>query len=336
EERENSDSQFSLPCIECVIPYRVTHRGEIDEGDHIIYAGAVYDHHAIITEIAPDERDENNIKRAKVTLIHATNTKLGVFSGLSKVFGGKAEIRRTVDYFDFETSKIMIVKYFNAPFKATDVIRRAEGELEKQDFRYHLFGNNCEHFATYCVTNERFSMQVTKLKMTLRMFLSLRFVALSNEKLRNQVAYERGLICKMCFERNNKLFEAEKKPIKEKADVQKGDIITFSYWNLYHDAIVLEVHEDKVGHRNKVDLTFAHYAFCGQSEHYTIKQKRKTFPLNGSVTVTMYTSPPFKVYTSKETVDRAKMRIDEQQFAFFANDSSHFARWCKFKLSHSS
>lgn len=43
-----------------------------------------------------------------------------------------------------------------------EVIARAEsqiGEPGLQNRRYHLFQNNCEHFATWCKTGEAFSEQ---------------------------------------------------------------------------------------------------------------------------------------------------------------------------------
>lgn len=43
-------------------------------------------------------------------------------------------------------------------FTGTDVVNRARSRIGAET--YHLFGNNCEHFAIWCKTDEAFSTQV--------------------------------------------------------------------------------------------------------------------------------------------------------------------------------
>ncbi|KAK3096786.1 hypothetical protein FSP39_003263 [Pinctada imbricata] len=312
--------EFSSSCIECAKPYPVIKRDELAEGDHIINAGTFYDDHAIVIKIEPDVRDRSNLQKARVVLIHATTYPLGISIGT---------IRQTVDYFDFKRCNIMIVKYFNRPFTSEEIIHRAKIQLGMPII--FPFMNSCEYFATHCVTNKIFSVQGRKWNMNLKIFFFHGLDGLSDEKLRNQVAHERELICKPCFERNNELFGVKKKAIRKEYDVHEGDIITFSYWKIHHDAIVMKVHENQTRNMKGVDLTFAHYAFCGPFISRTIIEERKTFPLDGSVIVNLYKSPQFNVYSPTETTARAKMRIGEQNFALFLNDSCNFARWCKLK-----
>ncbi|KAK3082478.1 hypothetical protein FSP39_025356 [Pinctada imbricata] len=333
---KKSNILFSSSCIECVKAIPVRNRKDVKVGDHIINSGILYDHHAIVIDILPDEKDEDNQKKARIKLIHSTNSICGAFAGLFKLFGGKAKILQTSECFDFERCKIMVVKYIRSPFGPSEVVRRAKKKHQDKDFKYHVFRNNCEHFATYCVTGERFSVQINKLILAMRMLLPLWFKGLLDEKFRNKLAYERGMICKPCFKRNEWLFAAKKKPINALSEVKKGDLITFPYWYFDHNAIVMETHAEGPQNRHKkVGLTIAHYAFCGPFQHHTIILERRSFNLDGSVTVTMYESPEYNVFSPDETVERAKKRINEQQYTYFANNSSHFARWCKLKRTKS-
>ena len=72
-------------CVECVKAIPVFSANGIKPGDHVIFSGAVYDHHGIIISKLDDgERFE---------IIEASNTFSGVVIGLSKIFGGKAKIQ---------------------------------------------------------------------------------------------------------------------------------------------------------------------------------------------------------------------------------------------------
>ncbi|CAG2221455.1 unnamed protein product [Mytilus edulis] len=115
---------------------------------------------------------------------------------------------------------------------------------------------------------------------------------------------------------------------KVKSDVKIGDIITYSYYNLWHNAVVLDVNgmED-----NYTTCDIAHYAYCGPFKHHTIVKEKLLIPFDGSIKVVIYPSK-FNTYTAQEVVKRAEERLNEQEFAYFSNDSSQFARWCKFKL----
>lgn len=131
---------------------------------------------------------------------------------------------------------------------------------------------------------------------------------------------------------NKKLLGVGVKPIVSEGDVQKGDIIRYSYWNLWHDAVVLEVSKKT---KKAVVCSIAHYAFRGIFSHRTIIEERKEIQLNGQCSKLDYDLPQYDVYEPEEVVRRARKRLGEQLFVFFSNDSSHFARWCKLKLRRS-
>lgn len=322
EQRAPKDGE--VRCIECVKAIPVFLPNDIVAGDHVVFSGAVYDHHGIIISKLDDKET--------FEIIEATNTFSGAVLGVSKFFGGKAEIRCSFKKFDFDKEKICVVVYRHR-YSKQETIRRANGfynsKEESVNYKYDLFDNNCEHFATFCVTGQKFSVQVSKFRLTWKLFWSSGFVGVSDELERNKREYANDIICNDCYEMNKRLLGVSIKPIESEEDVQKGDIIRFSYWNLWHDAVVLEV--GKTSNRAIV-CSIAHYAFCGPFSHRTIRDEWKEIQLNGRVLKLDYAPPHYDVYESEEVVERARRRIGEQLFVFFSNDSSHFARWCKLKL----
>lgn len=317
-------------CIECVKAIPVFSAADIEKGDHITFAGAIYDHHAIVVDTFSDN---------SVEIIEATNTFSGVVVGISKFFGQKAKLVSSRKTFNFTREKIRVIFYKRRRYSKFDTVNRAKkffGNCGKQDdepptadYKYDLFENNCEHFATYCVTGEKFSIQVTKLRLTAKLFLSNGFIGISDEKKRNEKEFENNIICESCFKINQKLLEVPIRTIRNKDDVQKGDVIRFSYWNLWHEAVVLEISEVK---SDCIKCFIGHYAFCGLWSHRKIIKELISINFNGSYRKLEYNPPLFHVYDPETVVHRAESRIGEQMFVFFSNDSSHFVRWCKLKL----
>ncbi|XP_071125112.1 uncharacterized protein [Mytilus edulis] len=309
-------------CIECVKAIPVFSSDEIDEGDHIAFAGAIYDHHAIVVAKLEGEKFE---------IIEATNTISGVAIGM--FLGKKARIGSSVKSFDFAKQNLRVIAYRIRQHSKKDTAERArdfcDGGRKSEAYKYDLFDNNCEHFATYCVTGRKFSIQVTKFRLTGRLFLKSGFLGISNEMKRNEKEYENGIICKNCFDINKILLDVKLTQIRNAEDVKKGDIIRYSYWNLWHEAVVLSVNNI-----NKSNLTcnIAHYAFCGFFSHRKIIEEQLKINFNGKCAMLEYGPPKYHIYDPDTVVERAKRRVGGQQFVFFSNDSSHFARWCKLKL----
>jgi hypothetical protein len=315
-------------CVECVKAIPVFSTDGIKPGDHVIFSGAVYDHHGIIISKLDDGET--------FEIIEASNTFSGVVIGLSKLFGGKAKIQSSFKKFDFEREKICVVEYRKRKHSKKQTIQRAIAILNDKEesvkYKYDLFDNNCEHFATYCVTGQNFSVQVTKVRLTWKLFLSRGFRGISNELERNEKEFENNIICSDCYTMNKQLLGVKVKPIVTESDVEKGDIIRYSYWNLWHEAVVLEKTRTS---RNTVECAIAHYAFCGVFSHRTIKEEKIEIRLDGSCSKLEYEWPQYDVHEPNEVVKRARTRVGEQLFVFFSNDSSHFARWCKLKLQRS-
>ena len=300
---------------------------DLEPGDHFVSYGKFYDHHGIIVKKSEDGET--------FEIIEATNTIMGASSGLIKFLGGKAAIKRSPKIFDFEKEKICVVVY-RQRYTKMQTIQRAENECcdeeKRKKYKYHLFGNNCEHFATFCATGKEISVQVTKLKLTCKLFWRSGFAGISDELVRNAVMYENKIICEDCFQMNKKLLGVEVKPIVYEEDVEKGDIIRYSYWNLWHEAVVME----KMSITNSsVECKIAHYAFILSRLHRSIKEERLVIKLKGQYRKLNYTSPSYDVYEPDEVVERARGRIGEESYVFFSNDSSHFARWSKLRLDRS-
>lgn len=315
-------------CIECVKAIPVFSPNGIRPGDHVILSGAVYDHHGIIISKSDDGET--------FQIIEASNTFSGVVIGLSKLFGGKAKIQSSSKKFDFEREKICVVEYRNRRYSKNETIRRAidilSGLEESVKYKYDLFYNNCEHFATYCVTGQNFSVQVTKFRLTWKLFWNKGFFGISDELARNEKEFEHKIICSDCHTMNKQLLGVRVKPIVMESDVEKGDIIRYSYWNLWHEAVVLEKTKTS---KNSVVCSIAHYTFCGIFSHRTIKEEKFVIWLDGRCSKLEYAWPQYNVHDPEEVVNRARKRLGEQLFVFFSNDSSHFARWCKLKLQRS-
>ncbi|XP_052814885.1 uncharacterized protein LOC128241831 [Mya arenaria] len=306
-------------CTECVKAVPVFTFSQIAVGDHITFYGKLYDHHAIVTQKLGD----NQIK-----IIEATNTPAGAVFGL--MLWKKAFIEETVKTLDYANDKINVVVYKNRVFTKANVARRArvycEGQRENRDFNYNVFRNNCEHFATYCVTGKPFSIQVVKFQMVAKLFLGSGFRGISDERMRNAKLFENNSICSRCNEMNKRLLSVSVKPILSADDVQAGDVIRYTYYNLLHEGVVLET---KGADKSSVNVSIAHYAFLGFLSHRKIIEEENTIRFDGSYAVLQYGPPQYEVYPPETVVERAKSRINEQCFVFFSNDSSHFARWCK-------
>ncbi|VDI79633.1 Hypothetical predicted protein [Mytilus galloprovincialis] len=315
-------------CMDCIKPVQVNTWQEMNQGDHIILPRSFYDHHAIVIRIIPPEDD--NSQEIRLELIHQT-----IRDSLLHTGGTLAKLKQKIETVNLKTDIVMICKYWGSikPRSPREVVKRAIAALRgaQEEFRYAIFDNNCEHFASWCVTGRRLSIQIRKYKVVRKIFFKLHkgFRGLSDELLRNQIEYEHGMLCKMCFERNEKMLGITRKKVLKQDDIQKGDIILRRYWQLQHCSVVLDVIKRK---EKYIKCEIAHYAFKGPFTQKIIQSDILKVPFNGSVSVFDYSSGELQTYEPDEVVCRAKERIGEKMFAYFSNDSSHFARWCKLKL----
>lgn len=319
-EKDDQIDKSEVRCFECIQAIPVTSANEIKPGDHVVVCGLIYDHHGIIIEKDGEE----------FTIAEATNTAFKAVLGIFKIGDGKAEIKQSQKKkFDFTKERICVVQY-KRRFSPEITIHKAKNADRKYD--YHIFRNNCEHFATECVTGQSISVQVSKLRLAWKLFWRSGFVGISDEVKRNEKGYKKEMICKPCYNMNQNILDVEKIPIESfEDDIKKGDIIRYRYFTLWHEAVVLEI-EKKT--KKQVECSIAHYAFCGPFSLRTIIRDPKTIRFDGKCYKLDYALPKYDVYDPDQVVTRAEACIGEQSFAFFSNDSSHFARWCKLKLKN--
>lgn len=336
--KKEYESEESIPpinevcCIECVKAVPVSSCDDLEPGDHVIFCGTVYDHHGILYS-----KEGNTLK-----IIEATNTVPGFIIGvLRRGIWGKANIWITKKEFDFRITTVCVVEY-KCRYTKEKTIQRAEDFQQNianaGNYTYNLFGNNCEHFATYCATGKQFSVQVSKFTLMRDMFLETKFLGFNDELARNNALFKKHLICKECYDMNKNLLEVSVKPVVSPKDITKGDIIRFSYWNFWHEAVILEKEvkeeeeENEEIDQNIVVCSIAHYAFFGPFSFRTIAEEKIKIRLDGQTFKLEYSPPQYSVYNPDKVVERARRRIGEQLFSFYSNDSSHFVRWCKLTL----
>jgi len=308
-------------CIECVQSVPVFSIDDISIGAHIAFPGALYTHHAIVVD------KKNDV----VNIVEATNNTLGVIYNflLSRSVG---KIQKSEKTFDFAKDKIVIMHYNIQVFSDKKIADRALMIANDPDndlnYMYHLFQNNCEHFATFCVIGERYSSQISKLALSLRWIMSgskaVNGIAIARK--RNDFLRRSGMLCDVCFKLNRNLLDVEQRPINQAADVNEGDVILYKYYTFWHNAVVLRL---KGATEDFAQVTIAHYAWKGCLLNNSIVEEDILIPLNGTYSVLDYKQPKYSVYPPDVVVQRARRRIGEQLFTLFSNDSSHFTQWCK-------
>ncbi|CAG2192267.1 unnamed protein product [Mytilus edulis] len=323
----NDESEVGKSCMDCIKPVPVKNWKEIRKGDHIIILRSFYDHHAIVVKV--NEPEDDNCLQISLELIHQTNR-----GAIRDSFRGRERIvklKRKTETVDLKT--VRICKYWGRikPKSPDEVVKRATESLngDQHEFRYNVIDNNCEHFASWCVTGRRLSIQIRKATVVFKILVQNRLRGLSNEILRNKVEYDHGMLCETCFERNKKMLSVTTKTVKEKDDIHKGDIVLYRYCTLLHCSVVLDVIKRK---EKYIKCEIAHYAFKGPLTQKKIQSSILKVPYNGSVSIFDYSSSEFETYEPDEVVCRARKRMGEKMFSYFSNDSSHFARWCKLKL----
>ncbi|XP_063427675.1 uncharacterized protein LOC134711156 [Mytilus trossulus] len=322
----NKQKSKPVACLECVKPIQVFTSEEIKRGDHIKFHGRIYDHHAIVIDVKPNEKDH----KVDLELVHASNTTAGAIYNFIRPFGNKAKLLTETKRINLKKIKVMVYKYSDTieHFLPKEIVTRAVTTTSYPDFKYNLLNNNCEHFTTWCVTGVILSLQIRKIRMVKGLFANQGFQGIGNEALRNKIEFDKGMLCKPCFDRNEKILKVTKQKIRSKSDVEIGDIITYNYYRCCHSAVVLEIVKS---HDKSLQCKIAHYAFRGLHRDKKILEETFRIPFDGSIEVTDFTTD-YTVYAPDEVVERARRKLGEKRYDHFSNDSSHFARWCKLKL----
>ncbi|WAR24744.1 hypothetical protein MAR_038413 [Mya arenaria] len=210
----------------------------------------------------------------------------------------------TVKTLDFAHERINVVVYQNRKFTKAEVACRAREYYQHQkgtrDFNYNVLRNNCEHLRRNALPP--FRVQVVKVRMVVKLFLSRGFMGISDERMRNTKLFEKNFICSNCNEMNTRLLSVSVEQIWSADDVKGGDVIRYTYYLLHHEAVVLETNGvDKTS----VKVSIAHYAFRGFFKYKKIIEEAITIRFDGSCSVLQYRPPQYEVFPPEKFVERA-------------------------------
>ena len=123
--------------------------------------------------------------------------------------------------------------------------------------------------------------------------------------------------------RNITQFLWKKVAIRNSADINVGDIISFKYCKLDHKGIVTSAPADV---NDGVKLKVIHYAYCGVFNSREIK--KETFVVKPEETYICEVDRSI-CYEPQDVVSRAKARKGEKKFNTLYARSSHFCQWAK-------
>lgn len=307
-------------CMNCCQETQVDSADDIEPGDHVTFHHFLYNHHGIIVSKSGDSFE----------IIEAS--KSGFFFEIA--------IQASWKRFDFHREKIYVLHY-RKRYSKEETVRRARREFhdsEKKGYNYHFFENNCEHFATYCVTGQKISIQVNTWKMFLDEPIKIFAFAMGIHAMYGEMPeialveriFQRKVMCEKCYEILMGICKVKGIPIKKICDIEKGDIIRYeTSEDKHHDAVVLEIKERT---RFKVKCLIMHYAFAQSPSERTIKSELINVELNGNFFKLDYgTCPGCEVFKPDTVVLRAKKNENEKSFDYDTNNSRTFARWCKLK-----
>lgn len=131
----------------CVQPIPVSSPDMLDVGDHVVFHRDGYDHHGIIT----DKKDEFQFE-----IVEAAKDRSGRVTLICsfKTFGNPITDVSVANY----SQRISKNETAKRAKKIYNYIRK-----HPEAYRYNLFTNNCEHFATYCATGIMYSLQVREI-----------------------------------------------------------------------------------------------------------------------------------------------------------------------------
>ncbi|CAG2184879.1 unnamed protein product [Mytilus edulis] len=189
----NNQNTKPVACLECVKPVQVFRSQEIKIGDHIKFHGKIYDHHAIVVNVKPLKEKDHKVV---VELVHASNTTAGAIYCCLQPFSSIAKLLSETKQINLKKMKVMVYKYSNTVkhFSPERIAKRAVEKISKPDFKYDALNNNCEHFATWCVTGESLSLQVRKIRLVRFLFANQGFQGIRDETLRNKIEYENEML----------------------------------------------------------------------------------------------------------------------------------------------
>lgn len=111
-------------------------------------------------------------------------------------------------------------------------------------------------------------------------------------------------------------------------EIKRGDVITFYYWTLKHDAVVTKVVPDDSKANTTGKLKIVHYALDNLFSVRTVKEETMNLNLKKEL-VYLKSYEGYITYPGDQVVKRARTRVGEQRFSPCGNTSSDLAHWAK-------
>lgn len=115
---------------------------QLEPGDHLVYRGTVYNHHAIVGEVYPEKGKYTAYEQSSVS-----NAK-------ENIFRGKAMIKETEKSFDADS--MYKIDYIGTGITKADARNNAHFICHHATYSifqikpYNFLLNNCEHFTNFC------------------------------------------------------------------------------------------------------------------------------------------------------------------------------------------
>lgn len=280
----------------CVKQTRVYSSEELNIGDHVVFRRTLYDHHGII--VGKNGKRFNIIEPTKAS-----------------IFEGKAKLECSETTFNFEKENVRVVIYTNR-LRNEETAAQAkqiheESKKDPEYYKYNLFTNNCEHFATFCATGRMYSLQVED-------FESRSLSSYIKERLKSKVSgKDEQSRCFICIPSKN---------IESENDVKEGDIIEYVENNIWHHAVVITTLQST---KKTVRCRVAH---CTSCDHTSGKKSKKeqdiVIPFKKLFYKLIFESSDLEMDKLEDVASKARKSSMPD---FLTNACSQFPIWCKLK-----
>ena len=124
------------------------------------------------------------------------------------------------------------------------------------------------------------------------------------------------------------VYKEKDRRIYSYSDVKPGDCVTYYYWWLPHDAVVVDVHPRQTKAYDEGHMTVVHYALDTLFGTRYIKKEKVYFNLSKNI-VTLKSFPGTVTYPAPVVVQMALSRVGETKFHVMGNISSDLVHWAK-------
>lgn len=291
--QQGRDQKRRSPLI-CVRQTRVNSLDELRIGDHLVFHRVLYDHHGIITQ-------------------------KGVEGYFQVIEAGKANLKKSWKKVNFQRDNVSVVDYTQR-LSHPQTASLAHDEYTKSKkvpklYKYNLFTNNCEHFATYCATRNRYSLQVADFgSRSLPSYIQARLELLKKRGNTEQSTY---YICIQC------------ENIENENDVKNGDIIEYFEKGIRHHAVVIDTIRPT---SQTVHCSVAHCNSCDTLSGKKIKKEDIVITFNTLFYKLNFESSGCDIYEPAVVVRNTVEENFRKMAESLTDACSRFPIWCKLKL----